>query len=144
MVDRDKALDLLENLAEIIAELRGYQRLPSDRVIGDRQVQSAVRYAFLTAIQCVLDIGLHALTDSGVARPPDNRSIIRALGERAIVPAELARRVEGMAGFRNLLVHSYAIVDSKLVDDHLRARLGDLETMASHLREFVTRQRSES
>lgn len=144
MVDRDKGLELLQHLEEFLTELRSYAAIPSDRVIGDRQIQSAVRYAFLTAIQRVLDLGLHALTDAGAVRPQDNRSIIRALGERGIIPTELVRRVEGMAGFRNLLVHAYAIVDSRIVDSHLRDRLGDLEAMARTLREFVTRQRPEN
>ena len=144
MVDRDRGLEILQVLEQILAELRGYAPIPSERVVGDRQLQSAVRYALLTAIQCVLDLGLHALTDAGVGRPQDNRTIIRALGERGIIPPELARRVEGMAGFRNLLVHAYAIVDSSIVDSHLRNRLGDLETMARTLREFVTRQRPEN
>ena len=143
MVDRDKGLELLQHLEEILGELRGYAALPRERVVGDRQVQWAVRYTLLTAIQCLLDLGLHALTDAGVVRPSDNRSIIRALSEKGIIGTDLARRVEGMAGFRNLLVHAYASIDSRIVDSHLRERLGDLEAMGRTFREFVTRQRPE-
>lgn len=137
MVDRDTLLDILETLEEYLRELKGYGALGREQILGNRQVQSAVRYALQTAIQCVLDAGLHVLVDSGLARPRDNREIIQALGEKGVLPAEFARRIEGMAGFRNILVHRYFKVDSELVFEHLRDRLGDFEAFLRHLRDHI-------
>ena len=139
MVDKDTVLAILQTLTEYLDELKSYQKLPAEKVMKDRQVQSAVRYALQTAIQCVLDAGLHILVDSGLAHPRDNKQIIQALGENGILPAEFAARIEGMAGFRNILVHRYFKVDSKLVYEQLRDGLADFETFLRHVTEYLDR-----
>jgi len=139
MVDRDVLQDILHTLAEYVDELKSYRDLTSEKVIGDRQVQSAVRYAFQTAIQCVLDAGLHVLVDAGLASPRDNKEILQQLGEKGILPAIFAKKIEGMAGFRNILVHRYFKVDSEIVDRHLRLSLGDFEEVLRLLREYLDR-----
>jgi uncharacterized protein YutE (UPF0331/DUF86 family) len=140
LVDRDKGLEQVRHLEDLVAELREYAQLPSERVVGERQVQSAV----MAAIQCLLDVGIQVLIDAGAPRPQDNRHVLRELGAKGILPPEFAQRIEGMAGFRNLLAHAYASVDSAIVDSHLRQRLGDLETAARFLRQHVARQQPES
>ncbi len=137
MVDRDTLLDILETLEEYVDDLKGYRSLPREKIVGDRQVQSAVRYALQTAVQCVLDAGLHVLVDSGLARPKDNREIIQALGEKGVLPNDFAKKIEGMAGFRNILVHRYFKVNSEIVCEHVHDRLSDFETFIKHLRDYL-------
>jgi len=137
MVDREKLLDILATLGEYVDELKTYRGLPREDVIGNRQVQSAVRYAFQTAIQCVLDAGLHILVDAGLAHPRDNKEILEELGAKGILPIEFARKVEGMAGFRNILVHRYFKVDSELVYEHLRDRIDDFDIFLEHMRRYL-------
>lgn len=139
MVDRDTLLDILQTLEEYLQELKGYQSFSKEKIVGDRQIQSAVRYALQTAVQCVLDAGLHVLVDSGIARPKDNREIIQLLGEKGILPADFAKKIEGMAGFRNILVHRYFKVNSEIVYEHVRDRLGDFEKFIKHLRDYLQR-----
>jgi uncharacterized protein YutE (UPF0331/DUF86 family) len=137
MVDREKLLDILATLGEYVDELKTYRGLPREDVIGNRQVQSAVRYAFQTAIQCVLDAGLHILVDEGLAHPRDNKEILEELGAKGILPAEFATKIEGMAGFRNILVHRYFKVDSELVYEHLRDRIDDFDLFLEHMRKYL-------
>jgi uncharacterized protein YutE (UPF0331/DUF86 family) len=139
VVDRETASDILQTLSEYLEDLKAYRNLPREEVVGSRLVQSAVRYAFQSAIQCALDSGLHVLVDSGLAHPRDNKEIIQLLGERGVIPPEFAKRIEGMAGFRNILVHRYFKIDSELVFEHLRDRLGDFEEFLLHLFAFLDR-----
>jgi uncharacterized protein YutE (UPF0331/DUF86 family) len=113
VVDKETVLDILQTLAEYIDELESYQKLPKQTVVGDRKTQSAVRYALQTAIQCVLDAGLHVLVDAGLGRPKDSREVLEQLGAGGVVPAEFAKQIEGMAGFRNIHAHRYFKVDSR-------------------------------
>ena len=139
MVDRDKLLDILRTLTEYVDELTTYRSLPREEVIGNRQAQSAVRYAFQTAIQYVLDAGMHILVDAGLAHPRDNREVIQELGAKGILPASFAMKIEGMAGFRNILVHRYFKVDSELVYRHLQDDLGDFGLFLEHVRRYLER-----
>lgn len=144
MVDKHTVLAILQSLGEYLDDLRSYRKLPAETVERDRQVQSAVRYALQTAIQCVLDAGVHILVDSGLARPRDNKQVLQALGEHGILPKDFAKRIEGMAGFRNILVHRYFKVDSKLVYKRLRDDLPDFEMFVRHVTEYLERTGADS
>jgi uncharacterized protein YutE (UPF0331/DUF86 family) len=87
----------------------------------------------------LLDAGLHLLVDSGLARPRDNREVIQALGEKGILSREFAREIEGMAGFRNLLVHRYSRVDPEIVYQHLQDRLHDFDSFLRYVQAYLDR-----
>ena len=59
--------------------------------------------------------------------PEDNRDVFKILGENKIISARLQKRLEDMASFRNLVVHSYAKIDNEIVFGILKKRLRDIE-----------------
>ena len=63
------------------------------------------------------------------------------LREAAIVEAELGRRLEEMASFRNRLVHGYVDLEPGRVYEMARKELGDVEAFVASI---VTRYVSES
>lgn len=117
MVSSGKVLEILQTLEEFVVELQRLQRLPEEDT-RRTQVQWAIRYGLQCAIQCVLDAGLHILVDGNLERPNDSKEILLALGRHGIIPVELAERIQGMAGFRNILVHRYFKVDPVKVYQH--------------------------
>lgn len=62
------------------------------------------------------------------------------MGELGVVPADFARHLAPLAGFRSILVHEYLTLDW---DEVYRAlhRLGDLERFAELVRHWL-RQRN--
>ena len=80
----------------------------------------------------MLDAGLHIQVDRNLDRPQDSKDILVALGRHGIIPAELAARIQGMAGFRNILVHRYFQVDPERVHEHLQRDLGDFAVYMRH------------
>jgi uncharacterized protein YutE (UPF0331/DUF86 family) len=58
-----------------------------------------------------------------------------------VVPAEFAKQIEGMAGFRNILAHRYFKVDSEIVYKNLQERTGDLELFVRYLTEYLARSK---
>ena len=53
----------------------------------------------------------------------DTTNLIELAGRRGLMPADFARRIRGMAGMRNVLVHGYLEVDQ---------RLGDFDELGRH------------
>ena len=49
---------------------------------------------------------------------------------RGAIEPDLAERLVKMAGFRNILAHDYERLDSTIIEDLLRNRLGDVEQFA--------------
>lgn len=78
--------------------------------------------------------------DSGLERPGDDKDILLALGRHGVVPPELAEGIQGMAGFRDILVHRYFKVDPEKVWRHLAADAADFAAFAVAVRTWMARQ----
>lgn len=137
MVKSAKVLEILQTLEEFVLGLRELGRLSQVEAVQQTRNQWAIRYGLQSAIQCVLDAGLHLLVERNFDRPQDSKEILLALGRHGIIPAELSDRIQGMAGFRNILVHRYFKVDSERVWQHLQQDLGDFTLFARHVRDWL-------
>lgn len=66
------------------------------------------------------------------------REIPGRLRARAVLSEETARRLDGLAGFRNVLVHEYADVDLRRVHAGLD-RLADFDAFLADVDGWLTR-----
>lgn len=58
--------------------------------------------------------------------PKESKESFQLLAENRIIPRDLAGRLQGMVGFRNVLLHEYQRLDIGLMVDVIENRLGDL------------------
>ena len=103
----------LLRLEEIVSELErlrrdeiGYVRL-SDRWAIERGLQLGA--------EIILDLGNHVLTAGFGVSSDSYDDIIHHLGRCGVLSSELHRQLEGLSGFRNLLVHDYLRLDGDRV-----------------------------
>jgi uncharacterized protein YutE (UPF0331/DUF86 family) len=115
-----------------VHELRSLAR--PDRIADDLREQRFVEHTLQLAIQATLDVGSHLLSDERLGEPETSRDVFRLLGRAGVVPADLAKRLERMAGFRNIVVHLYQEVDLAIVRDAVENRLGDLLEFVAAIR----------
>jgi len=73
---------------------------------------------------------MHLGADAGLPQPVSYQDAFRRLGDAGVVEMDLADRLTGWAGFRNVLAHFYASVDYSRVYDAL-SEVGDLEKFAA-------------
>lgn len=66
----------------------------------------------------------------------ESRDAILKTGERGVIPVELSRRIAGVAGLRNILVHAYLRVDRSIVYDYL-SRLEDFREFGREIERAV-------
>jgi len=93
------------------------------------------------SLEAVLDVGRHLIAKKGWGTPQDYRSIITTLGQRGILPLEFAQKIQGMAGYRNRLVHGYADVTPEEIYDLLVYHLMDFEEYVRMIIFFVEQNR---
>ncbi|TCK24385.1 type VII toxin-antitoxin system HepT family RNase toxin [Pseudonocardia endophytica] len=129
MVDRERLLGLVARITARLAILDEYATQDREPLLGDRVRMGDLKYTFQTAIEAGIDAAQHVVADRGLGVPPTNAAAFRSLADAALLDGELAGRLSGAVGFRNVLVHGYAEVDDRMVIDHL----DDLRD----LREFV-------
>ena len=101
-------VDHLRSVTRRLDEIRGADR---DRFLASYQLQWIAERGLQLAAQAVFDIGTHILSGHFDVHPADYEDVIRLLGVHRVVPAELERRLRGLGGFRNILVHGYLEID---------------------------------
>ncbi|MFC1707061.1 DUF86 domain-containing protein [Planctomycetota bacterium] len=131
MVRADVLRQRLDVLLDAISDLRRYREAVSrEQLSSDRDAQHMVLHAMYVATQSAIDIALHAAADAGEPAAQSYRDAFRYLGRAGLLEADLAERMAGWAGLRNVLAHYYAVVDYDLVYEALQSDLAELEQFA--------------
>jgi uncharacterized protein YutE (UPF0331/DUF86 family) len=126
-VDPELVAARVAKIREQLRHLSRLDRVTREQFLASTTEQHAAERELQVAIESCLDIGHHVISRRGLRRPGDYRDVFTVLREAGIIDAELARRLESMAGFRNRLVHGYLDVDPERVYDMARTELNDIE-----------------
>lgn len=126
MVDTERVQSLLRRLAADLVDLAAED---PEALSGDERGLRAVKYSFVTAIEAAIDVAQHLCASEQWGTPTTNGDAFRLLARHGALEPELAERLVGAVGFRNVLVHEYAVVD----DGRVVAALSELDD----LRRFV-------
>jgi uncharacterized protein YutE (UPF0331/DUF86 family) len=122
-----------------MSELRELQSADYDEYVSNYMIHKTVERVMQTAIEACLDIGRHLIAREGFRYPEDNKEVFRVLAEEDVIPRDLLPRLEGMAGFRNVLVHGYAEIDDSRVYENLQERIGDFDEFARAIVAYLNR-----
>jgi uncharacterized protein YutE (UPF0331/DUF86 family) len=138
MVDREIFSRRLEALRGYLDKLAAFREVGEDEFVREAALHDlAERYLHL-AVEASLDLANHWIADRGLRTPDANRDTFTVLEEAGELPGDLAERLRGWAGFRNILVHEYLAIDHGIAWRAIRDELGDLETLARWAGEQLT------
>jgi uncharacterized protein YutE (UPF0331/DUF86 family) len=127
----------LSALDTYVAELRTFQRLSREEFVREPALHHlAERYLHL-ACESVLDIAQHLIGDQGYRQPGSNKEAIEVLLQEGVLDADLAARLKGWMGFRNLLVHLYLEIDHGRTYDAIVEDLEDFDAFAARMSRFL-------
>ena len=68
--------------------------------------------------------------------PKESKESFEILARTKVIPQELADKLKGMVGFRNIMVHQYQEMDIKIMVDVIEHHLDDLIVLTNHAMEF--------
>jgi uncharacterized protein YutE (UPF0331/DUF86 family) len=128
-----KKLALVETCVRELRELSRPSLIPSDKV-----QQRFAEHTLQIAIQAILDVASHIVSDERLGEPRANRELVDLLERHRWLTPDLAATMRRMVGFRNVLVHGYEIVDVAVVQEIVEHRLGDLLQFAQAIRARLT------
>lgn len=133
----DKTLLAVKIAAVRDAAARISEVLPPDRddFFANRTAREVVLLNLFVAIQECMALAAHWLADEGLDVPPTYGDVFRKLAEREVVLPELATRLAGASGFRNLVAHQYGALDWARVYDIATDGLTDLLRFCDRLAE---------
>lgn len=140
MVLRIEALrERLAKLEEVITRLGDVARVSFDDFARDYRHGWLAERGLELAAQALLDIGNHILAGEFGESALEYEEIVRRLGERGVLSPSLTKRLTGLGGFRNILVHGYLRIDPRKVYDALQKSTTDFTDFEAEILKWLDR-----
>ncbi|MGH2769579.1 MAG: type VII toxin-antitoxin system HepT family RNase toxin [Actinomycetota bacterium] len=136
MTDGEIVQERLRALREYVRVLRDMALTTRDELQSNYERRWAVLHGLQLTIECVQDISAHLVAHERLGRPGNHTQAVDILVEGGLIGADLARRIRGMPGFRNVPVREYLVVDLDRVIGFL-GRLDDFEAFARAITSFL-------
>lgn len=133
MVDPERLLARLDRAKHELDQLRGQAALGADAIRHDALQLDAAKYRLVVAVEACIDAAEHVIASEGLRRPVSFADAFTVLAEAGLLTEPTAGNARLMAGFRNVLVHGYALVDDDRVVDVVVNRLDDLDRLRHEL-----------
>ena len=125
MID-DIVLGKKERIDECVRRIRTYMADSSDRDFFDDSLRlDAVEFNILRIIELCIDLANHVVRVRKLGIPKESRASFTMLAREGLIPKELSKLLEGMVGFRNVLIHEYRELDIEVMKDVIEHRLDD-------------------
>ena len=127
----------LLRLEEVVSELERLKSLGQDALRGSLSLMWAVERGLQLGAELIFDIGNHILSAQYGVSPDEYRNVVLHLAQQGVVGTDLQDRLEGLAGFRNLLVHDYVRLNPQKVLEVLERAPGDLSLFYREIRKWL-------
>jgi uncharacterized protein YutE (UPF0331/DUF86 family) len=129
LVDADQVESRLQRLEEMLERLQEVHDGGEEAYLGDAQQRAATERLLQLSIQICIDLGAQIAAEQSAPPPSNYADVFTILGEKGVIPADMAGRLGDAARQRNLLVHLYMEIDDRAVFASL-ANLDDLRQFA--------------
>lgn len=136
MVDPEVIRNKLGHLEEYINDLEEYKNLELEKLINDKILFRYLERTFHLAVESVLDIGSHIISDQRLGNPKFNSEIIEILAENEIIKENVDSYIK-MAKFRNVIVHDYAEIDPEILLRIINENLSDLKAIFKWYQDYI-------
>jgi uncharacterized protein YutE (UPF0331/DUF86 family) len=130
LVKKELIAARLERLRDYFRTLKKIRAYGLQRFKDDVFIHSTAERCLHLAIESVLDIGNHIISDRGYRKPETYSEIFEILADEGVISAELLGHLAGMAAFRNVLVHDYLRIDLDRVYSIVEEKVQYLEVLS--------------
>ncbi|MBE0461568.1 MAG: DUF86 domain-containing protein [Candidatus Aminicenantes bacterium] len=137
-IDQEVIQKKLQELKRYVKELENLKNIPFDEFSSSLTKQWMFHHGLQLSIQLLLDIGNHILAAIGENQIEEYVDVIDKLGEKGIIPIDFSKRIRGMVGLRNILVHEYADIDLHKVYDIVQNKLQDFYHFAEYIVDYLS------
>ncbi|MDO8688658.1 MAG: DUF86 domain-containing protein [Dehalococcoidia bacterium] len=115
-----------------IAQIDKYYRVDSGvPFVLDYQKQDAIAMNVQRACELTIDIANHLIKVKKLGLPQDSRDSFALLQRSGLIKVEQMNLLQGMVGFRNVLVHEYQRLDLEIMVEVIERRVRGLLDFAN-------------
>ena len=136
MINSEPIKERLKLIDENLPILKELKVIPLDKFKDDKKLQRLAERCLELSIQSLLDIAHYIIAQNNWKRSSENKEAILTLGAKGIIPEDFAKKIEPMAGLRNLLAHEYMEIDPVKIHAHLQ-NLEDFREFIRHILKYI-------
>jgi len=113
IIDKEQVERFVFLIRDAVHELQALnlEEMGLEMYQADKRTRALSEHYLRIAIEAALDLGRHVIVKTGLGMPQEYREVGKILREEGVVPADLGKELEAMAGMRNVLVHLYWDID---------------------------------
>jgi len=120
------------------ARLRELATISKEEFRAGRDNYAIAEHHLRRGLQALLDMGRHIVVKSGWGNPSRYRDVFLLLEQGGILDPPFRDKVEGIAGYRNRLVHEYAKITREEMWEILQTRLDDMVDFLRRLTDYAS------
>ena len=132
MTDQDLIEKKLAFIETCLEELRTMAK-PS-AIETDLKERRFIEHTLQICLQAIQDVASHIVSDEKLGEPATNLELFTLLARAGWLEDAQTRSLRAAIGFRNIVVHGYAVVDPAIVRDVVENHLGDIVAFVSAIR----------
>jgi len=127
----DVLLNKKISIERCVRQIRNYYGRASDLSFAEDHLrQDAIAMNLQRAAELCIDMANHLVHKKKLGLPQDSRESFSLLKDAGLIGDEMTARLQGMVGFRNILVHEYRKLDLDIMVRVIEHRLDDLLAFA--------------
>lgn len=123
----NKAASIERCLHRIEEEYAGNEQ----NLVRNQTKQDAIVLNLQRACETAIDLAMYVVSQRKLGVPQDSRDAFSLLQTAGILPADLARHMQRMVGFRNVAIHEYTRLNLDVVRTIITKQLDDFRTFSS-------------
>lgn len=136
MINSEPIKERLKLIDENLPILKELKAVPLDKFKDDKKLQRLAERCLELSIQSLLDIAHYIIAQNNWERSSENKEAILTLGAKGVIPEDFAKKIEPMAGLRNLLIHEYLKIDPAKIHAHLQ-NLEDFRQFSRYILKYI-------
>lgn len=117
----------ISSIRKYLKILDGYKKYSKEEIENDVNIKGATeRYLYLAA-QATIDLAESVIAYKKFRKPSTLAESFDILKEEKIISGEMAEKMTGMTGFRNVIAHDYEKINYDLVYRIIQQDIKDVE-----------------
>src|SRR3989338_1165034 len=127
MIDKDLIYRKLSRLNMYLERLSPITKKTFNEYLSNSMYKDSTERLIQLIVECASDINNHAVVESGKRPPEDYTSSFTRAAEVGLISHDLAQKIKGAGGMRNIIVHEYMDIDDEKVYKTLPIAISDFK-----------------
>ncbi len=141
MIEADLVRRKLSRLNMYLDKLKPIAKHTLEEYLSDFYLKASAERLIQLIVDCASDINNHVVVEMGQRPPEDYASSFVRAAEAGMLTADLANRLKGSGGMRNILVHEYMYIDDEKVYKALPVALSDFKEYIRQVDDFLEKHK---